>query len=231
MLTKASDWLNCHLTAEDGNVGRVEDLYFEDDTWCLKYFLVDCGQWRPRRKMLFPVHLIETVDWASRFIPLSLTRTQIRENSSVDFSTTLPWQLEKDLYEYFRWPSYWHASIYHSPEYSKMSPPPSAPRADGLNGKLHSLREITGYQVEAHDGDIGHLADIMLNERVPGQNWEIAYFVLNIDRGKEHDHQVLLAPHWLKEIKTPSATIVLALNQSTIRSSPEFDFKMLDHVA
>lgn len=230
MLMKATEWLGIGLIAKDGTAGQVEDLYFEDKQWTLQYLLVDCEPWRVRRKMLFPVRLMDTLDWEARKIHLKMTLDQIKAASEVDFSTTLPWQLEKDLYEFFRWPSYWQTSVFHAPAYAKMSPPRNAPVPSDLRPQLHSLREVTGYQVETRDGDIGHLADFMLQEDPKNKTWQIAHFALNLKKAYQEDRQVLLAPHWLKEINAHTSTILLDLHHSDIRSSTDFDFEELEHL-
>jgi len=33
------------ISATDGNIGHVKDVYFDDETWCVRYLVVDTGTW------------------------------------------------------------------------------------------------------------------------------------------------------------------------------------------
>ena len=40
------------VEARDGAIGEVEDLYFDDQSWAVRYYVVDTGKWLPGRKVL-----------------------------------------------------------------------------------------------------------------------------------------------------------------------------------
>jgi hypothetical protein len=42
-------------------IGRVEDVLFDDETWKVCYLLVDCWSWSPGRTELFPPECIKSV--------------------------------------------------------------------------------------------------------------------------------------------------------------------------
>ena len=33
------------IRAIDGTIGHVQDFYFDDDSWVIRYFVVDTGSW------------------------------------------------------------------------------------------------------------------------------------------------------------------------------------------
>ena len=39
------------VNARDGQIGIVEEVYFDDASWTIRYFVVDAGQWRIRREL------------------------------------------------------------------------------------------------------------------------------------------------------------------------------------
>ena len=40
------------IAAKDGEIGSVQDLYFDDLTWTVRYLVVDTGTWLPGRQVL-----------------------------------------------------------------------------------------------------------------------------------------------------------------------------------
>lgn len=44
--------MGCAIGAKDGEIGAVEDLYFDDQVWTIRYLIVATGAWLNRRKVL-----------------------------------------------------------------------------------------------------------------------------------------------------------------------------------
>lgn len=42
------------VVAQDGEVGRVEDLYFDDRSWRVRYLVVDAKDWINREVLISP---------------------------------------------------------------------------------------------------------------------------------------------------------------------------------
>ena len=60
---------------------------------------------------------------------------------------------------------------------------------------LRSAKEVTGYYIEATDGDIGHVEDFVVDDGT----WEIRYMVVDTKNwwpGKK----VLVAPEWIERV-------------------------------
>ena len=52
MLHKIRDLQGDAIHAEDGEVGSVDDLYFDDEGWDVRYLVVNTRRWIPGRKYL-----------------------------------------------------------------------------------------------------------------------------------------------------------------------------------
>ena len=52
MLHKIKDLQGDAIHAEDGEVGSVDDLYFDDEGWDVRYLVVNTRRWIPGRKYL-----------------------------------------------------------------------------------------------------------------------------------------------------------------------------------
>src|SRR5437762_2493970 len=45
MLRNSSEWRGFVLRATDGEIGHVEEFYFDDERWTIRYVVVDTGAW------------------------------------------------------------------------------------------------------------------------------------------------------------------------------------------
>jgi hypothetical protein len=50
MLRTAKDLEKCTIEATDGVIGTVEQFYFDDDQWVVRYLVVRTGTWLSNRK-------------------------------------------------------------------------------------------------------------------------------------------------------------------------------------
>ena len=46
MLRSLKDLRGYAIRASDGVIGKVDDFYFDDETWAIRYLVVDTGTWR-----------------------------------------------------------------------------------------------------------------------------------------------------------------------------------------
>jgi hypothetical protein len=54
MLWTASGIKGYAIRASDGEIGTVVDFLFADDSWVVRWLVVDTGNWLPGRKDLLP---------------------------------------------------------------------------------------------------------------------------------------------------------------------------------
>ena len=58
LLRSIKDLIGYPIDAVDGKVGKVEDAFFDDWYWRLRYVVADTGTWLPGKKVLLsPAHL------------------------------------------------------------------------------------------------------------------------------------------------------------------------------
>ena len=88
MLTNTTNLKNFAIRATDGELGTVAEFYFDDETWGVRYLVVDTGGWLGGRRVLIsPVSVLRT-DWQARQLDCRLTKKQV-ENSP-DINTREP---------------------------------------------------------------------------------------------------------------------------------------------
>ncbi len=57
------------IRAIDDELGRVKEIYFDDERWGVRYLIVETGSWLSKRPVLLSPYSIKTIDDASETIP------------------------------------------------------------------------------------------------------------------------------------------------------------------
>ena len=224
MLKNINSVTGFKLHATDGELGQVDGFYFDDQTWDIRYMVVNTGSWLSGRKVLISPAALKTPDWKSKSFPVALTLEQVRNSPDIDTEKTVTRQHELDLNRHYAWPIYWGDGFYAgsmsggtlfppTPEEEKEEPV----TAGGVN-HLQSTRAVTGYRVHAVDGLIGHVEDFIVEE---GQ-WIIRYLVAGTGTWLP-GRKVLLSPGWIESVDWETAEVFVALTREEVKDSPVFD--------
>lgn len=96
-----------HIQATDESVGHVEDLIVEDDSWVVRYVIVDTRNWLPGRKLIISPSWIESFDWHERNARVRFDSKTIRSSPEFDADRALDRDYEELLHDYYAQPRYW----------------------------------------------------------------------------------------------------------------------------
>jgi hypothetical protein len=70
MLTNNKNLKGLVIRATDGEIGTVDQLYFDDQLWAIRYLTAETGNWLDGRKVLIsPLSILQT-DWKANRIGL-----------------------------------------------------------------------------------------------------------------------------------------------------------------
>ncbi len=86
---------------------------------------------------------------------------------------------------------------------------------------LHSCKAVMEYHIEATDGGIGHVRDLLVDEDI----WAIRYIVADTSNWWL-GHQVLIAPQWIQSVRWPDHTVSVNLTQQAVKDAPHYDAAM-----
>ncbi|MEO6538431.1 MAG: PRC-barrel domain-containing protein, partial [Ferruginibacter sp.] len=51
------------IGATDGEIGNVDEFYFDDKDWIIRYLVVKTGSWLFGRKVLIAPQAVQKIDW------------------------------------------------------------------------------------------------------------------------------------------------------------------------
>jgi len=222
MLRSLRDLEGYKIIAKDGHIGKVHDFFFDDEYWIVRYVVVDTGHWLPGRKVLLSPGVLLTPDWRERSFTVALTCEQVKNSPDIDTEKPVSRQREIELHTHYGWPFYW-TSTGAWPEPMPIIPP-LEPRGTHIpkelgDPHLRNLRDLIGYTVEADDGEIGFVDDLIAEE----EPWVIRYLVVSTHKWLP-GRKVLISPQWLVgPISWSSRTVKLFVTRASVRNSPEYD--------
>jgi hypothetical protein len=108
-LRSAQEVRGYHVRATDGAVGHVEDFIVSDESWTVRYVIVDTGSWLFSRRVVLAPEWFRGVVWESRGVEVELTREQIASSPEFDPAKPFERSYEADVYRHYGVPPYWPA--------------------------------------------------------------------------------------------------------------------------
>jgi hypothetical protein len=231
MLRRANDILGFVLGARDGEIGRVKDLYFDDAKWTVRYIVADTGKWLALRQVLLTPHSIHGITEQEKIVRVDLTREEIEHSPPIEQDSPVSRQFEEDYYRYYNYPYYWDGFGIWGPlagpvigfrkgmrPIAPPSPGPAETAKRSEDSHLRSVEAVSGYGIQALDGEIGHVEDFVFDD----EHWTIEYLVIDT-RNWWSGKKVLVPPSWSSEVNWEESKLFLNLDRATIKGAPEYD--------
>lgn len=106
-LRSVKEVVGYRIEAQDGKIGHVEDFLVDDDTWTLRYAIVDTRNWLPGRLVLVSTDWLSAFNWADRLAKLDLAKSAIENSPTFDPSQPVNREYEARLYDFYGRPVYW----------------------------------------------------------------------------------------------------------------------------
>jgi hypothetical protein len=208
----------------------VDDLYFDDEDWGVRYLIVETGNWLSSRKVLISPVALGHAGWMGRQLPVALTRAQVKGSPDIDTRKPVSRQQETAYLAYYGYPFYWGgAGLWGMGAY------PGRPTTqDGVNESLkahripetgaaddchlRSCNAVIGHHLEATDGRAGHVEDML----VDAATWAIQYLIVAASlRGR--GEELLVPPRWIRNVSWPEKQVVVDRPLHSIREAPHYN--------
>jgi hypothetical protein len=237
MLRTLSSLHGFTMGATDGDIGRVVDCYFDDQSWTVRHLVVDTGGWLEGRQVLLSPMSLRGVDWDNSRIAVNLTKAQIENSPSIDTDKPISRQREMEFYGYYGMPYYWtgpyrwglSGAPFAQGGAAGIAPVPPASGTAGARGgvpaeepegdpHLRSSGTVTGYYIRAGDGEIGHVEDFVVDD----EDWAIRYLIVDTRNWLPGKH-VLVSPDWIERISWAESTVSVHMTREAVENSPEYD--------
>ncbi len=242
MLLSLDDLKQYAIHATDGEVGRVKDFYFDDLGWTIRYLVVDTGSWLMGRQVLISPMAVGKPNWNYKTLPVDITQEMVKNSPDINTDKPVSRQNEQELLGYYGYPNYWGADGLWGMElatgmtgsvnnidsrYAAIKPADrgyiDARVNEGDQHKkddshLRSCKEVTGYQIHASDGEIGHISGMLVDAHM----WAVRYLIVDTSNWWV-GHKVLIAPLWLDQVRWPTREVTVNLTREQVKNATAYD--------
>jgi len=229
MLRNIKDLRGYAIRASDGVIGKVDDFYLDDETWAIRYLVVDTGTRLSGKKVLISPIALGHAGWMGRQLPVALTRAQVEHSPDIDTRRPISRQHEAQYFGYYGYPYYWGgAGLWGMGAYPggltaqgrieedlRAHASHATPAPDDCH--LRSSNAVIGHHMKATDGDIGHLEDLLVDDHT----WAIRYLIVNTSNwwgGK----RVLIEPRSVTNVSWSEAKISIDLTRQAVEEAPTY---------
>lgn len=239
MLIAGSALKGYAIEADDGRIGTVDTLLFDDTTWKIRWLAIDTGGWLTGRTVLVHPSAIRASDHRRRHLSVSLTKAQVEASPDIASDQPVTMKMQTHIYSYYNWDPYWGPDFYGADASGLGMTGGYALRgAQGMDADtlqrglddgdphLRSMASVQGYHIRATDGTIGHLENVLVED----ETWAIRYLIVDTRDWWPGAH-VLISPFAVAAVDWSERSIRLDISQAQVKASPPWDpLKLLDHM-
>ena len=112
------------ILATDGELGHVEDFLVEEDSFAIRYLIVDPINWWPGKHVLISPEWIKAVNWGEATVEVTVSKDAVRNAPEFDPAGPLDRDYETRYHHSFGRSGYWE----RPDEEWRPNPPPDHPR-------------------------------------------------------------------------------------------------------
>jgi sporulation protein YlmC with PRC-barrel domain len=222
MLNKAKTLQGYSLQNIDAEtIGKVKEFYFDDQHWTVRYLVVDTGNWLTGRQVLISPYALVAVNNDYQNMVVDLTKKQIEDSPSLNSDKPVSRQFEQSYYGYYGYPAYWGGpymwGYYPYIVRDREKWRKSTQNEQTWDPHLRSTHDVSGHNVQAADGEIGHVDDFIIDD----ETWAIRYLIIDT-RNWWPGKKVLVSPQWIERVSWSESKVFVNLPRETIKQSPEY---------
>lgn len=228
MLHRMDKLIGLSIVASDGEVGVIGDLYFDRRRWAIRYLAVETGDWLDSRTVLISPMAIDSIDWDSGTVGVSLTREQVRGSPDIDTRQPILRSHEIIYFQYYGYPDYMDGPLLWgmtpNPTVPDLAPPPARGEtvpgivSNGVDEQhLRPATNVRGWLLEASDDSIGHFEDFIFDSG----SWAMRYLVVEAPNWWQSRH-IVVPVQWVLRLDQDESRIYIDALREQISAAPEY---------
>jgi hypothetical protein len=234
MRISVQDLLTYKIQAEDGEIGHVNNLLFDDVMLRVRYVVVDTGNWLFGRKVLISPMAIRPSGGTDKVLPVKLTKEQIKDSPELGADPPLSREQEIAYHNHFNWPHYWSGNdpimgagtMLNAPAETVVLPVPEVDlheepedkEAETRDQNLRSVREVMTYDVYRDDHSIAKVVDFVVD--LEQEWWSLSHIAVELT-----DHATnkqVLIPMGLVKMGWQEKVVYVDLPVGDLFEAPEY---------
>ncbi|MEO8261528.1 MAG: PRC-barrel domain-containing protein [Pseudolysinimonas sp.] len=106
-LRSANEVRGYHVQGTDDAIGHVEDFIVDDETWNVRYLVIDTSSWWFGKRVVLSPHWANRVNWGERKVYVDMSRQSIKDGPEWTPTMGVHREFERRIHEYYGRPEYW----------------------------------------------------------------------------------------------------------------------------
>lgn len=211
------------LHTKDNTSGKVKDLLFDEKLWIIRYIEADFGNLFTSKRVLIPKAFWENPDWKNEEMTLPITDAEIDKCPDIEKHRPVSREYEAELHKYYRVNPYWPtanlglAGGFYPPR--PIAIPNKVVEEKDINTVLRSFDEIRGYELQALDGKIGHIDDLLVDV----DDWQLIYVIVDTSNWHFWSKKVMVPVFSLHNINYVNREVTIDMSTETIKNAPDYN--------
>jgi hypothetical protein len=245
MIRNVEAMRGAEFRARDGNGGKVKDFFFDSRQWVVRYVVIETDSSLGGRTVLIATAAFSGWSSEGKVLNVELTKEQLRNSPDFDAATPVSRDYEEQLHRHFAWPFYWGGPYIgggvDAPIAAPAAPtavavdaarnPPAGrageirapggaelPGEPGGESHLRGAHAVRGYHIEATDGAVGHVEDLLIDDA----SWDIRYIIVDT-RNWLPGRKVIISPRHVREVSWLNSSVFVELTREAIERAPAFE--------
>jgi uncharacterized protein YrrD len=106
-LRSFNEVMGYRIAATDGDIGQVRGMLMDEDTWAIRYLIVETGHWWSGHEVLIVPQWIRNVSWAEEIVSVNVSRDAVKASPAYSQAKNVDRAHEVGIYEHYGRPGYW----------------------------------------------------------------------------------------------------------------------------
>ena len=107
MLHQSKNLKGFKLDSQGGAIGNVNEFLIDDETWSIRYLIINSGNWLPGKRFLVSPQWISSISWAASEVFVTLDRDVVRQSPEYLNQDLVNRDYEMGLHSHYNRRGYW----------------------------------------------------------------------------------------------------------------------------
>jgi hypothetical protein len=193
--------------------------------WTVRYLVVRTGKFLAGKEVLVAPEAVRKVDAEEETVLVDMTMQEVRDSPDIDTHMPLSRRKEVELFNHYGWMPYWYPPVTaisgvpgFNPALSSEKMQKLKERSEAEDPDLRDMGAVTGYRVQAADGQVGHVEEFLVDTGP----WIIRHVVVDTRNWLPGGRKVLLPVEIIRELSWDERELKTDLTIRQVEDSLEY---------
>lgn len=213
-------------------MGKVKDIYFDDNSWAIRYAQVDTQKWLPGRNVYVSPSSFKGVKEDEKLVEVNHTKETIKNSPTIPADSEISTANEASLTAYYGWNRYWMGGdLWGASDRPVLPEVPIQNDKNAANRNEMEMNENTNYvllnesdtigmKVHGHDGHMGEVTDLVFDD----DHWKIQYLVVKYLKIPVERYYLVTTKH-ITSVEWVEKDLYLDLKADSLEEQNDYETK------